>query len=211
MTSLDALVRLCPPPAERRAAVEWAAVERALGTALPADYRQLVDTYGDGVFDEAVWLLVPGSAHGDCDLLAQAAERGEILEGLWEFEARPAGLEEAGARVLPWAYEEGTGAFLYWLVRPGRHPDEWTVLYNEGRGPLWEPHATGCVPFLLALLSGTAETAYFEYLREDAEPPEHHFTTADEAFGPPVPGFPQPAPGSLTGAGPVERPGIMPG
>ncbi|MFF1272429.1 hypothetical protein ACFVZC_03245 [Streptomyces marokkonensis] len=60
----------------------------------------------------------------------------EILADLWEFEAKPAGLQEAGARVLPWAFKEGTGAFLYWSVRPGQHPDDWTVLHNEGRGPL---------------------------------------------------------------------------
>ncbi|MHC6630149.1 SMI1/KNR4 family protein [Streptomyces globosus] len=186
MIGWDALVRLCPPPGEPRAAVDWAGAERALGTGLPADYKELVDTYGDGVFADAVWLLVPGSAHPDCDLLAQAAAREEILGGLWEFEAKPAGLEEAGARVLPWAYEEETGAFLYWLAGPGRHPDEWTVLYDEGRGPLWEPHATGCVPFLLAVLGGTAESAYFDYLREGAEPPGRRFTTADEAFGRPT-------------------------
>ncbi|MFB6614101.1 hypothetical protein ACIGFK_35495 [Streptomyces sp. NPDC085524] len=183
MTALDALVRLCPPPAESPPAVDWARAEHALGTALPTDYKQLVETYGDGIFDDTVWLLVPGSAYDDCDLHAQTTERAEILAGLWEFEAKPAALLEEGARVLPWAWEEGTGAFLYWLVRPGRHPDEWTVLYNEGRGPLWEHHGTGCLAFLLAVLTGTAETEYFGHLHEVLKPKEHCFATADQAFG----------------------------
>ncbi|MFB7462628.1 hypothetical protein ACFCZ1_03795 [Streptomyces sp. NPDC056224] len=38
---LDALVRLCPPPAEPPPAVDRAQAERTLGAALPADYEQL--------------------------------------------------------------------------------------------------------------------------------------------------------------------------
>ncbi|MFI2200518.1 hypothetical protein ACH47Z_06995 [Streptomyces sp. NPDC020192] len=184
--AFDDLVHLCPPPVGPLPAVDWAEAERALGTALPADYKQLVERYGDGLFDETVWLLVPDSAHGDRDLHAQTAERAEILAGLWDMgEESPAQLLEPGARVLPWAFEEGTGAFLYWLVRPGQHPDEWTVLYNEGRGPLWEHHDVGCVAFLLAVLTRTAQTEYFGYLYEVLQPQEHRFVTADELLGAP--------------------------
>ncbi|SEB64882.1 SMI1/KNR4 family protein [Streptomyces sp. TLI_105] len=183
MSVLDALVRLCPPPADPPPAVDWGQAERSLGTALPADYKQLVDTYGDGIFDDTIWLLVPDSAYDDCDLHAQATERAEILTDLWEFEAKPAELLEAGARVVPWAFEEGTGAFLYWLTRPGQQPDEWTVLYNEGRGPLWEHHDMGCSAFLWAALTGTADTAYFGSLHEAPKPTRHRFATADQTLG----------------------------
>lgn len=186
MTGLDALVRLCPPPADPPpAAVDWARAESDLGAALPADYKLLVETYGDGIFDDTLWLLVPDSAYADCDLHAQTLERDEDLAGLWEFEPKPAGLLEAGARVLPWAFEEGTGAFLYWLARPGQQPDEWSVLYNEGRGPRWERHDTGCMAFLLAVLTGTAETDYFGHLQEAPKPTDHHFATATQRLGTP--------------------------
>lgn len=182
--AVDALVRLCPPPTGPPPAVDWTRAERVLGAALPADYKQLVETYGDGIFDDTIWLLVPDSAYGECDLHAQTTERDEILADLWEMgEEKPAGLLEAGARVLPWAFEEGTGAFLYWLARPGQQPDEWTVLYNEGRGPMWEHHDTGCSAFLLAVLTGTAETAYFGHLYEVLKPTEHRFATADQILG----------------------------
>lgn len=183
MIALDALVRLCPPPDDPPPVVDWAQAEGALGVGLPADYKQLVETYGDGIFDETIWLLVPDSGYDDCDLHAQTAERDEILADLWEFEEKPAGLREAGAKVLPWAFEEGTGAFLYWLARPGQHPDEWTVLYNEGRGPLWEQHDMGCLAFLSAVLTGTAETAYFGCLHDVLKPRAHRFTTADAILG----------------------------
>lgn len=89
LDALDALVRLCPPPADFPPGVDWAQAERALGAALPADYKQLVETYGDGIFDDTIWLLVPDSAFSECDLHAQTTERDEILADLWEFEAKP--------------------------------------------------------------------------------------------------------------------------
>ncbi|MFJ7626612.1 hypothetical protein ACIQZN_08995 [Streptomyces sp. NPDC097595] len=175
-SSYDALGRLCPPPGQPPAVPDWGRAERALGLALPGDYKWLVETYGAGVFDGTVWLLAPGAPHVMCDLLAEAAERADILESLWEIgEDKPAELLEPGARVVPWAFEEGSGAFLYWLVRPGVEPDDWTVLFNEGRGPLWEPHAMGCLAFLLAVLTGTAETEYFGYSHEEPRPLEHRF------------------------------------
>ncbi|WP_345656508.1 hypothetical protein [Streptomyces siamensis] len=79
--------------------------------------------------------------------------------------------------------KEGTGAFLYWLARPGQRPDEWTVLCNEGRGPLWEHHDMGCLAFLLAVLTGTAETEYLGYLDDVLKPTEHRFATADQTLG----------------------------
>ncbi|GGR24975.1 hypothetical protein GCM10010282_16570 [Streptomyces roseolus] len=185
VTSIDALVRLCPPPAGAPPAVDWAGTERALGLPLPEDYKRLVETYGSGVFDGTVWLLTPDAGRPDHDLVAQTAERDEILESLreWEADERPAELAEPGARVVPWAFEEGSGAFLYWLVRPGSRPDTWPVLYNEGRGPLWERHGPGCAAFLHAVLTGTADTAYFGHLYEVLKPSAHRFEKARAALG----------------------------
>jgi hypothetical protein len=81
--------------------VDWPRAERALGSALSADYKQLVETSGDGIFDETIWLLVPDSAFDECDLHAQTMERDEILGTLWEFEDKSVGLLETGVRVLP--------------------------------------------------------------------------------------------------------------
>lgn len=184
VTSIDALVRLCLPPAVAPPAVDWAETERALGLPLPEDYKRLVETYGSGVFDETVWLLAPDAGRPDHDLLAQRRERDEILESLWEIgEERPEELEEPGTVVVPWAYEEGSGAFLYWLVRPGSHPDTWPVFYNEGRGPLWERHGPGCAAFLHAVLTGTADTAYFGYLYEVRGITAHGFEPVGAALG----------------------------
>ncbi|MFE6976433.1 hypothetical protein [Streptomyces sp. NPDC057682] len=184
--ALDALLRLCPPPADPPPAPDWAAAEKRLGTGLPEDYKRLVEAYGDGLFDETIWLLSPEATADLSNLHEQRTERDGVLESLWLMdEEKPDGLLEEGAYVIPWAFEEGSGAFLYWLVRPGQHPDAWTLLFNEGRGPLWEPHAMRCVDFVLAVLTGTAETAYFGRLYEILKPTAHRFETTAQVIGAP--------------------------
>ncbi|MET7288972.1 hypothetical protein [Streptomyces sp. NPDC005573] len=59
MNALDDLVRICPPPGRPPSAVDWTTTEDTLGTALPADYKRLVETYGEGVFDDTIWLTSP--------------------------------------------------------------------------------------------------------------------------------------------------------
>ncbi|MFF3354724.1 hypothetical protein ACFYWN_19150 [Streptomyces sp. NPDC002917] len=41
----------------------------------------------------------------------------------------------------------------------------------------------GCLAFLLAVLTGTAETEYFGYLYEVLKPTAHRFATADQILG----------------------------
>ncbi|WP_395359587.1 SMI1/KNR4 family protein [Streptomyces sp. YH02] len=171
---VEALTLLCPPPASART-VRWAAVEEALGTALPADYKRLVETYGGGVFAGTIWLLEPDCPDPMYDLVAQTAERDEILADLWAGgEKKPAEIAESDVRLVPWGYVEGAGHFLYWLVRPGAEPDEWTTVLNEGRGPLWEAHPASCGAFLLDVVSGTAKSPYFTDIDDMAGPEDRY-------------------------------------
>lgn len=157
----EPLERLCPPPGGARA-VDWEAVEAELGIALPSDYKRLVQTYSGGEFAEMLWLLEPGCPKEMYDLVAQTAEREEILADLWEGgEPKPPELRDETSRLVPWGYMEGGGHVLYWLVRPGVEPEEWTVVLNEGRGPLWEAHPASCSQFILEVVAGTTTSFYF--------------------------------------------------
>ncbi|MDH2392692.1 hypothetical protein QCN29_28720 [Streptomyces sp. HNM0663] len=180
----EPLARLCPPPAVGGRTVEWAGVEEALGTALPADYRRLVQMYGGGLFAGTIRLLEPGCPDEMYDLVAQAAEREEILAELWSAgEAKPSELEQDNVRLVPWGYVEGSGHFLYWLVRPGLEPEEWTVLLNEGRGPLWEAHPALCSRFLLDVVAGTSRSIYFTDLDDITDPQDRsRFVPNSEIF-----------------------------
>lgn len=73
---------------------------------------------------------------------------------LWdEGEPKPSYLDAPGVRVIPWATTDN-GEFLYWLVKPGQRPEDWTVLINEARGWEWEHCDMGCAAFLVASLTG---------------------------------------------------------
>ncbi|MFE7776710.1 SMI1/KNR4 family protein [Streptomyces sp. NPDC057445] len=152
---VEQLTRIVPPPAERDRRA-WPEVETRLGTVLPEDFKDLVDTYGGGVFDETIWVLEPDCADRDYDLLAIKEERAEILGRLWEIgpEPRPVQLEAAGAGLLPFAYIEGTGAYLYWLTSKDGRPEGWTVLASAGRGPEWEHHPVQSTQFILSVITG---------------------------------------------------------
>lgn len=168
------LVALCPPPGDGRA-VKWSAVEEALGISLPGDYKRLVERYGGGLFGGTLWLLEPDCPVPMYDLIVQTAEREEILAELWEAgEDKPSELHEGDVRLVPWAYAEGSGHFLYWLVRPDVEPEEWTVILNEGRGPLWEAYPVSCSQFLLDVMAGTTTSFYFTDLDDIVDPEDRN-------------------------------------
>ncbi|MET9295031.1 SMI1/KNR4 family protein [Streptomyces sp. NPDC003077] len=155
--SLARLVRLVPPPPHPRE-TDWEPVEEALGVALPSDYKELVHVYGGSNWDDYLYVLEPGCPNDNYDLLKWADWKTEDLEGLWEYEKKPDELEEAGARLIPWATTDN-GEYLYWLVRPGRQPDDWTVMINEARGDRWEHFPLTCTRFLASALTGELRSA----------------------------------------------------
>ncbi|MYW46111.1 SMI1/KNR4 family protein [Streptomyces sp. SID161] len=176
--SLTRLTELLPPP-EVAAPKDWAAVEEQLGTELPRDYKELVDTYGGGLFDANIWLLEPGCQRPRYDLIAMDARCRESLKLLWDRgELRPAELDQEEARLIPWAYEDEGGEVLYFLSTPGQKPENWPILINEGRGPGWERHDGPCTSFLLRLMTGEIESEYFPDMPLD----EHVFETNEELF-----------------------------
>ncbi|MBV7699223.1 SMI1/KNR4 family protein [Streptomyces sp. TRM70350] len=152
---VERLTNLVVPPEDAGRRQDWDDVARELGLGLPADYRELIDTYGGGRFDAYLWLLEPRCPNRHYDLHRSVAERDEGFEMLWEDgEPKPVQLlESPGSRVIPWASTDN-GEFLYWLAHPEIHPDDWTVMVNEARGAWWEHFDVGCAELLVRLLTG---------------------------------------------------------
>lgn len=177
--AVEELTGLVSPPATAQPRT-WTETEERLGTALPQDYKDLIDTYGGGVFDETIWILEPDCADQDYDLVAVAAEQAEVLENLWGGgEPKPAELAADGTNVLPFAYIEGTGAYLYWLIGETAKPDEWTVLVNEGRGPEWEHHPVSVAAFVAGVLTGRIHSETLGELQDT----EHSFDSNSDILG----------------------------
>ena len=154
-SSLSDLRALVAPPDGLVPRADWAEVQAALGIALPADYRRLIDEFGGGYIDDYLYLLEPRCRNPYYDLGEVASERVEALEDLWHRgEERPDELaQETGARVFPWATTDN-GEVVYWLINPGAAPGDWVVMVNEARGPEWERFDVGCLEFLAGVLDG---------------------------------------------------------
>ncbi|MFD7555719.1 SMI1/KNR4 family protein [Streptomyces sp. NPDC059835] len=159
---LARLLEINPPPSEPRHK-EWGEVERVLEVELPADYKEFIRLYGGSNWDDYVYVLEPACPNENYDLVHRARNQAEDLEGLWEFEKKPAELAVAGSRVIPWATTDN-GECLYWLVLPGREPDEWTVMVNEARGERWEYFPVSCTQFLASSLDGELQSAILSSL-----------------------------------------------
>ncbi|MGE7434479.1 SMI1/KNR4 family protein [Kitasatospora sp. NPDC001175] len=159
---LARLARLLGAPTGARPK-DWPAVARRLGIELPWDYREFIDTIGGGHLDDHLYVLEPDCANENYDLADNIEERAEALEYLWDgSEDPPAQLDEPGARLIAWASTDN-GEFLYWLARPGQHPDDWTVMVNEARGDWWEHFDLGFAEFLLSTLAGNVRSEIIAY------------------------------------------------
>jgi len=150
---LERLRELLPPPAdpvEPGRPEGWAAVEAALGTRLPGDFKAFTELYGSGTVDDFLYLFNPFAAGQDGNL---AVEKDRVLEGYRRTRARfperlplPAFPDPGG--VLPLGRTDN-GDELYWVTQGD--PDGWPVALLEARTALQELHAMSVTRFLAAL------------------------------------------------------------
>ncbi|MFI6063059.1 hypothetical protein [Streptomyces sp. NPDC051286] len=88
--------------------VDWPAIEADLGTQLPSDYKEIVDLFGAGSFDEYFELAVPGGPR--------------VGRNPW----KRCGPDLASGGLLPWGWSEYELG-LMWSTG-ATDPDEWTVV-----------------------------------------------------------------------------------
>lgn len=126
-----------------RRGFDWAATEAALGTPLPGDYKDIVDAFGPGSFDEYLDLLVPGAV--GTDLVSWGRDMARYAD-LY----RPYPVHPAPGGVLIWGTSEQELSF-HWLTGPG-DPDDWPVLVQYVGGE-WQRFDCGTGEFVLRLLT----------------------------------------------------------
>lgn len=132
--------------------VDWAAVEKDLGTRLPGDYKETVDLLGPGSFDLYVDVIGPRSDDTDGGLRAWADLDARHAPSLWDpYPAFP-----APGGLLRWGTSEQELDFV-WLT--GDHgsegpddPDDWVVMVREAGGE-WETYPYGFGEFLVRALT----------------------------------------------------------
>ncbi len=161
--AVDALLGLAGPP-RSAAPIDWVAIQRRVGSVLPADYRSLVERTGPLRVGDFVTVFAPGASNPNADLLAQMGRQlgalHDVKQAFADVCPYPLWFEPGG--LLPWGCSDN-GDGLYWLTRA--HPDQWTIVVGEARGPRYEEHPLSACDFLAGLAAGTIRS---ELLRGDA-------------------------------------------
>jgi hypothetical protein len=172
MATIDDLVRLVPPPAAPVDGTgDWAAIEAALGLALPPDYRALVERYGAGTFDDlTLWTPFRTDDHGGSAFVLTARD---VFDDHAEMRADfpddyPFALYPEPGGLLEWG-RTGNGDVLGWLTE-----GDWPVALWNVRGGS-ERFTVDATTFLYEFFSGRRAVANL-----GAPPPVPWFDPARE-------------------------------
>ncbi|SOE08990.1 SMI1-KNR4 cell-wall [Streptomyces sp. 2323.1] len=132
MNDLNRLQQLCPPPEPSHSPIEWTAVERALGTQLPSDYKKLVERYGTGSFKGFLSILQPNAAHEALDIVKVTPSARNAVEKMSEWVEPPC----PPCQLQPVAVTSN-GDDIFWLMDPPENPDSWKVTVNDLDSEEW--------------------------------------------------------------------------
>jgi hypothetical protein len=135
------------------AQIDWHDVENRLGFPLPADYRALMETYGEGAFDDFLWLLHPASPNPNLNLVNELRVLREALA------LDPDGAGPPPEDLVPWAGTDN-GDSVYWKFDSQRRLGS-SVIVNESRGDAWPEYDLSATEWLLAVLTGRIRVPVF--------------------------------------------------
>ncbi|MEU4150704.1 hypothetical protein [Streptomyces sp. NPDC026659] len=129
------------------AVFDWKAVEEALGTRLPSDFKALAEWYPAFELDDFLGVFLPWPG-----------EEGDWAgEGDGPYSDYPADLrppELVPTNLISWG-DSKEGDVFFWSVL-GDDPEHWPVTICSRNGPWWH-YAGGTVQFLAELTNGTLE------------------------------------------------------
>ena len=138
----------------RQASYDWGGVEAHLSTAIPADYRELVDAGGSGLWFRYIRVFAPDPALHAQNLLDSAGVFEDVLY-FWEDdpETRPGDLLEE-SRLIAWANTEH-GEMIFWRVDPGVAPEDFPVYILDADYERSERFDMTATEFMMGLRSGS--------------------------------------------------------
>lgn len=153
MNNLTKLKQICPPPTSPAPAPveDWESIEQRLGIKLPEDYKQLVEEYGLGSFNDFIYLYQPNARLDTIDIekmskVVRTALKESRMRGRYPVPYDPDLLQLAGVT--------DNGEYLFWVVEPEASPSSWKIAVNEARGDRWFMFDGDLTSFLLNVITG---------------------------------------------------------
>lgn len=159
MTSLERLTELSPPPTPVQPSVDWHAVEAALRTRLPEDYKELTAIYDPGRFANFLWVFDPRHTSVHVNLTGPASDRtraqvrDDHARGICPAPVDPEFLLPCGGT--------DNGDTLFWIMDPLDSPEAWKIAVNEARDPRWFVFDGNLTQFLVSVLGGMTSVPQF--------------------------------------------------
>jgi hypothetical protein len=148
MGDVERLRDVVKPPSEELVPFrEWSELECRLGVAVPPDYRQLVATFGPGVFDEFIHIQQPKSRFEAIRLVSFSLAYRKRL-----FAQRESGrdLPYDPEDLLPVARTED-GDVICWVMQPVDSPARWSLIVSNAGRSEWIDFSGGISKFLTAV------------------------------------------------------------
>lgn len=158
LRELAELTRMRPAASQ----ADWSAVRSVLGFDVPADYKELIDGFGAGLFNGYVQIFGPDERQKSFNL----SESGLYWNGLysvdWERrpEARPARLRDRAVTIINWGGTEDALQFFWIADTPDA--DRWEIAFHTVEGGRWEFFEQSTVEVLLAFVRGELRSALLE-------------------------------------------------
>lgn len=154
---LSRLEELAPPPS-RDFTYDWGSVEAELNTALPSDYKSLLQSYGPGTLGGFISLYIPHDNNQAIDLFSRTHAAQDALRCLTrDLEELTFGIRSVD-ELMPWGVTDN-GDWCYWILHGD--PDRWVVALNAARDPEWDKFEMGITEFLFKILPGSITTTIF--------------------------------------------------
>ena len=155
------LAALVGVPDRKRNRLDWRAIEASLGTRLPEDYKRLVDTFPDGIFQGLARVNRPGDHHqSDKEFLGFYAYQLEDMRALRsDGHSFPYPMFPEPGGLLPWATGPRREPF-FWVTQ-AEDPNAWPVVTADYGFTEWREFSGPACQFLIEVVEGRFDGSIF--------------------------------------------------
>lgn len=181
------LLELVSFSGQARDRFRWADVEKSIGLTLPDDYKELVESFSSGYFQDFVQIIRPGDMGASKgEFLGYYAHRLEDMRQWRNNEPTrfPLPIFPEPGGLLPWGRSIRSDLF-FWLTE-GENPANWPIVATDSEFTNWASFNRSVCDFLIDVVTGQYDGQPFGvHLRADFP----KFQTMESL----APGLPEPS------------------
>ncbi len=155
---IEILEEISPLPGKPvNATGDWEDTEKGLSLVLPADYKLIINKYGDFNWNDFLWLFNPFTDNINLNLAKKSREICGYETGSRKEYPHyyPLGIYPETGGLFPWAVTDN-GDYLFWIT--SGKPELWPTLIKSAREPEFEVHFMQTHLILYHIINGSLNT-----------------------------------------------------